>query len=514
MKKVLTLLLFLLLSVTSIFAQVNLKNGLVACYPFNSNANDESGNNNNGTINGATLTTDRFGKANSAYNFNGSSDFIDVSPNQLQNSTFSYSVWIKPNLLPQDGVAFFIFSVGGGGLLDQGITLNNGYTNGTDGFTGGGYLDIGENAFCQKGSLPNVNQWYHVVVVRNTNNYTVYLDGAFMCVTQNVTKPPFYGNGIVKATIGCRQNLQYFFTGTLDDIHLYNRPLNADEVKALYNGNPTQPITISSSNPAPCGGDKITFTANGATNTSKFQWKVDGVNQGTNSKIFDYTSVKKTGDYPVKITVEVTDEDVCFPQKPVTVDKNITFKNYPIPNITLSVSNSAPCGGDKISLTANGTTNISNYQWKVDGVNQGTNSNLFDYFSVKKTGDFTVKISLDVSNYDLCSASSLITAIQNLTIKDCSIPVVNTGNKILIPNAFSPNGDGLNDTWEIFALNGNPDVIVEIYNRWGELIFYSKGYSEPWNGTYKDKPVLEGTYAYAVRIDNDTILRGTILVVR
>jgi gliding motility-associated-like protein len=67
--------------------------------------------------------------------------------------------------------------------------------------------------------------------------------------------------------------------------------------------------------------------------------------------------------------------------------------------------------------------------------------------------------------------------------------VVNTGNKILIPNAFSPNGDGTNDTWEIFALNGNPDVIVEIYNRWGELIFYSKGYSEPWNGTYKDKPV-------------------------
>jgi gliding motility-associated-like protein len=153
-------------------------------------------------------------------------------------------------------------------------------------------------------------------------------------------------------------------------------------------------------------------------------------------------------------------------------------------------------------------------QWKVDGINQGTDSKIFDYTSVKKTADYTVKIFLEVSNYDLCSASSLITAIQNLTIKDCSKPVVNTGNKILIPNAFSPNGDGLNDTWEIFALNGNPDVIVEIYNRWGELIFYSKGYSEPWNGTYKDKPVLEGTYAYVVRIDNDTVLRGTILVVR
>ncbi|MBC7408621.1 MAG: hypothetical protein H7339_09555, partial [Arcicella sp.] len=73
MKKVLVLFLILLFSVSTIFAQVNLKNGLIACYPFNANANDESGNNNNGTINGATLTTDRFGKANRAYNFNGSS---------------------------------------------------------------------------------------------------------------------------------------------------------------------------------------------------------------------------------------------------------------------------------------------------------------------------------------------------------------------------------------------------------------------------------------------------------
>ena len=57
MKKINSILLVLLFSTTIIMAQVNLKNGLVACYPFNTNANDESGNN-NGTVNGATLTTD------------------------------------------------------------------------------------------------------------------------------------------------------------------------------------------------------------------------------------------------------------------------------------------------------------------------------------------------------------------------------------------------------------------------------------------------------------------------
>ncbi len=65
---------------------------------------------------------------------------------KLQNPTFSYAAWIKPNSLPQRGIAFFILSVGSGSG-NQGIGLDNGYTNGTDGFTGGGYLDVGENAF-------------------------------------------------------------------------------------------------------------------------------------------------------------------------------------------------------------------------------------------------------------------------------------------------------------------------------------------------------------------------------
>ena len=51
-------------------------NGLVGYWPFNNNANDESGNGNNGTVNGATLTTDRFGSSNSAYLFDGIDDFI------------------------------------------------------------------------------------------------------------------------------------------------------------------------------------------------------------------------------------------------------------------------------------------------------------------------------------------------------------------------------------------------------------------------------------------------------
>ncbi len=90
---------------TSAFAQTDLKSGLVACYPFNANANDATGNGNNGTVNGATLTTDRFGKLNSAYNFNGSS-LISINPAQFKNQSYTYATWVKLDNLPSIGLVF------------------------------------------------------------------------------------------------------------------------------------------------------------------------------------------------------------------------------------------------------------------------------------------------------------------------------------------------------------------------------------------------------------------------
>jgi gliding motility-associated-like protein len=274
------------------------------------------------------------------------------------------------------------------------------------------------------GSLPTIGKWYHGVITRDKNEIKFYVNGVLVnSVSTNGTLPYYGCDGKVFANIGTRSTQTQFFIGNIDDVHIYKRALTAAEVKALYEGNPTQTVTISANNPAPCGGDKITFIANGATNASKYQWKIDGINQGTNTKSFAYNSPNKSADYSAKITVEVTDEDPCFPQKPVTVEKTIN-------------------------------------------------------------------------------------------IKFCNTPTPTAGNKILIPNAFTPNGDGTNDVWELTSLAGNPDLIVEIYNRWGEIVFYSKGYSEPWNGTYKGSPVPEGTCAYIVRVDADKVFRGVVLVVR
>jgi len=74
-----------------------LSDGLVAYYPFNGNANDESGNGHNGTVHGATLATDRLSHTNGAYYFDNVNDWIDLGPeaNLFPNSTFSVVIWIK-----------------------------------------------------------------------------------------------------------------------------------------------------------------------------------------------------------------------------------------------------------------------------------------------------------------------------------------------------------------------------------------------------------------------------------
>ncbi|HEY5408521.1 MAG TPA: LamG-like jellyroll fold domain-containing protein, partial [Ginsengibacter sp.] len=93
MKKKFTFLLCLVLLSINLSAQT-----LVASYPFNGNANDATGNGHNGTVNGATLTTDRFGNANSAYLFNGTNNNIIVpdAPNLRPAGAYTINAWVQP----------------------------------------------------------------------------------------------------------------------------------------------------------------------------------------------------------------------------------------------------------------------------------------------------------------------------------------------------------------------------------------------------------------------------------
>jgi gliding motility-associated-like protein len=67
-----------------------------------------------------------------------------------------------------------------------------------------------------------------------------------------------------------------------------------------------------------------------------------------------------------------------------------------------------------------------------------------------------------------------------------------------IPNAFSPNKDGINDVWNIQYLNTYTDATIAVFNRYGQQVFYSVGYNTPWNGQYKGSDLPVGTYYYII----------------
>lgn len=113
-------------------------------------------------------------------------------------------------------------------------------------------------------------------------------------------------------------------------------------------------------------------------------------------------------------------------------------------------------------------------------------------------------------------AMYILTAASNFgcgTVKDTMF--IKVYKDIFIPNAFTPNADGINDTWNIPALAAYPAFELFIYNRYGELIFQTKTTPVAWDGTYKGKHCVAGAYTYVIKTGNSTDrIRGTVLIIR
>ncbi|NCI46189.1 gliding motility-associated C-terminal domain-containing protein [Sediminibacterium soli] len=83
------------------------------------------------------------------------------------------------------------------------------------------------------------------------------------------------------------------------------------------------------------------------------------------------------------------------------------------------------------------------------------------------------------------------------------------------PNAFSPNSDGINDTWRIAGIQGFPQAVIDVFDRYGRSVFHSVGYDKVWDGTLKGKPLAIGTYYYVIWL-SDKLKRvtGSVTILR
>jgi len=218
-------------------AQSFLTNGLVAYYPFNGNANDGSGNGNNGTLVGATLTANHLGIANSAYSFNGSNSYIYATVTNLPfgNSPRSISGWIKIYSNTSQ-FANFVASWGYGDwnpadcyAASFGLYIDNIVT--TLAFWGS-FVGMGANYDF------HTNTFYSVAATYDGNgNVALYVNGAYL-TEQNVGNLNTVTNNsllrIGRSTHTDTTGWAGYLTGSLDNVRIYNRALSASEVQQLY----------------------------------------------------------------------------------------------------------------------------------------------------------------------------------------------------------------------------------------------------------------------------------------
>ncbi|MBV6404647.1 MAG: hypothetical protein GFGODING_01401 [Flavobacteriales bacterium] len=222
-----------------------------------------------------------------------------------------------------------------------------------------------------------------------------------------------------------------------------------------------------------CGGSVVTLDGGGSTGAVTWLWT-----DGQGSTVGEQATVVLTGLPPgtYSFTLTVTDGP-CSAQDQVTVVVLSTPTADAGADRTIFLHGQTTLGGDPSGPPG------ATFSWQPDSLLDNASSG-----APVTTPEETTWFVLTVTMPDGCTAvdSVLVTVLP----------------EVVIPSGFTPNGDGWNDTWQIDLIELFPECEVEVYNRWGELLFQSVGYKEPWDGRYHGGLVPVGTYYYAIRLNH------------
>ena len=249
-------------------------------------------------------------------------------------------------------------------------------------------------------------------------------------------------------------------------------------------------ITITASNTSICVNETVDFTAdtNGCGTTSTVDWFINGgLAQSSTSTSFS-TSSLSDGD-------QVSAQFVCNPSCPNTGSSNVE---------TIAVDDPQAYAGEDVviasgtSTTLTGTGNGTMTWGPSEGLSTTTGS------STVASPEVTTTYQLTVTSTNGCVDTDEVTVIVN--------------KPITIPNTFTPNDDGYNDTWIIQNIQNYPTAKVSVYDRWGQRIYNVVGYTQEkqWDGTFNGLRLPAGVYFYSIDLNtggNKDLYQGTLTIV-
>ncbi|MCX6229932.1 MAG: CHRD domain-containing protein [Bacteroidetes bacterium] len=404
-------------------------NGLVAYYPFNNNANDESGNGNNGTLSGPVSVADRNSNPNSAYYFNGYNNYIlvnDPVPASLQiQNEITLSAWIYATQYP--GYNHLGLIVGsqcdacghsGASIFLDGRTDPDGITSPA----GHIHFQIGDGAgwhHSNSNSQVPLNQWVHIVATRKANEAAkIYYNG----VLQPVNGLSWNGNidysGAFFAMGRQKDISDRYFKGSMDEVRVYNKALSLSEVYTLYQSS----LTVNVSSTSICENDAATIQLLNSENGVSYQLRKSGIDVGSaqsgngNTLTFNTGNLTSTSSFTIKATNITTNCDIVL-------DTIITITVNPLPTASISGNINNVCSGMNAGFTITGTTDAI-VTYSLDGGTTTATTTLTG-------GTASITISNIITNQTLTliavtnpvtNCSQALTATATLTVN--SLPVV------------------------------------------------------------------------------------------
>jgi hypothetical protein len=464
-------------------------NGLVGYYPFCSNANDASGNGNNGTVNGATLTNDRFGNANSAYSFNGSSDYIGVPSGNTTSlnvtGDFTLSFWLKTSQGANHIISF-------GDVIN---TNSGGYLAGlNDGSAPFGYLGFSTQGIWHVSTITlNDNNWHNLVVTLKADTIRLYIDNTLNVQTTGVL-PPLSWSG--SRTIGSRNDFfNGWYQGILDDISVYNRALSAAEINSVFNSICTADITTGLIGNYPFNGNANDISGNnnngvvfGATlTTDRFgnannAYSFNGISDYINCGISSATIFANGVSFCAWIYPTVYElSSVVDRMQNTGSGFRINTRDVSNGSTIWAQADNYTVGG----LAANSTTQYNPNQWLFITGTWSTNDSVKIYINGNWEGSTTVTYDMSSPypiligigqrylNFEPFQGKIDDVKIYNRALSSCDVDSLydntsSTGiNENLLPNNFAlyPN-----PTNGILFINGIVNERIVVYNSLGEMV--------------------------------------------
>jgi gliding motility-associated-like protein len=510
------------------FGQSISNDSLVVFLPFNGSANDQSGNNYHGVINGATLTTGPGNQPASAYYFNGTNNSI-IIPNisRLDRPLTEFTILIR---LQPENIAVDPTVQAPYWTSYSFLTWHRNRTDSLQAFFRAkmrtcwqppanntpadknflsyimDWCNISGTAsgYTIDSSLAN-NQWHTVAYVykagtvniyhncQRVNHWTIYPNISEICGTEPVQIS--LGN-IPQAA------MQYgyrYFKGKIDELRVYTRALSENEVKLFADSlckeprPPFQPvITIKADD---CYPNQFVMQDKSDTAGLGFMrrvWKLNNVDS-TEADSFAY-SFTRPGTYSVKLTIYAANG--VYTKDTIVVVNSIGPRKF----LRLNTVQETVCAGQQLQPQLSGGTS---YQWQP-----------CTYLS-----NCTEANPLISPAHDMTYTVAAIDAFGCNDTTRLKVAVIQDTVAVYFPSAFTPNNDGKNDQFGVASSQQLSDFSLQVFNRWGQLVFRTTNSLQKWNGMLKGQPAPTGVYVWTANYKSGKGCsrresKGTVLLLR